>query len=102
MEKYNSLIDLMLKKELIHYKRMKELFYELDTVGGKLISFPIITFLVTISHYCFASMHFLFETYCYLFDKNQFEKNMLSSHKKINKIILLKINNLKQKQYVKL
>lgn len=87
METGKSLIGLMLKKEKVHWHRMNGLFYEMDDLGSKIISYPIIVILVSFFHYCFASMHFLFETYMFLFKKNQFLKNMEASHKKVNKAI---------------
>lgn len=73
----------MLEKEKIHWRRLKNLFKAIDSISGKLVSWPIIVVLVSIAHYCFAAMHFLFETYLYLFNRDQFELNMVSLSKRL-------------------
>lgn len=85
MEK--SLIYLMLKKEIVHYKRMIALFSEMKEFGAKFIAFPIIFCIITFLHYCFASMHFLFEATMYVFQKTKFKQNMELMHKKTDKIL---------------
>lgn len=76
--KYSKLIKVMLNKEALHYKRLGKCFHNIDTWSGKLIAWPLICIIVTFSHYCFAIMHFGFETFLYLFKRDQFNKNMVS------------------------
>lgn len=73
---YINLIKIMLKKETIHYKRMCQLFKMVEGFGGKCIAFPLMFIIITFFHYCFALMHFLFETFMYLCNRNQFERNV--------------------------
>jgi len=83
MENSKTLMKLMYKKENVHYKRMIDLFHEMNDFGEKFISYPIIVILVSFFHYCFAIMHFLFELYLSIFNKIQFKQNMEVSHKKV-------------------
>lgn len=73
---YIKFIKIMLKKEVVHYKRMYQLFKMVEGFGGKCIAFPLMFILITFFHYCFAFMHFSFETFMYLCNRNQFEQNI--------------------------
>lgn len=73
---YTQLLKIMLKKEKVHYKRMIELFKEIDGIGGKCIAFPLMLTLITFFHYCFAFMHCGFETFLYICNRNQFDCNI--------------------------
>lgn len=73
---YIVLIRLMINKEKTHYLRLFSLFSQCDGFVGKLIAYPIIFMLITFFHYCFAAMHFMFETYMFFFNKEQFILNM--------------------------
>jgi hypothetical protein len=75
------------KKEKVHYTRMYDLFEEMDDIGSKFISYPILVILVSFFHYCFASMHFLFEVYMFIFNNSRFSQNMKISHKKVDKTL---------------
>jgi len=86
-----SLLTLMFKKEKLYFKKLRLLFREMDDFGSKYISYPIIVILVTFFHYCFATMHFLFELYLSFSNRTQFEQNMKMSHVRVDK----KMSNLK-------
>ena len=90
-----TLLWLMYQKDLIHWKRMFDLFKEMDDLGSKYISYPIIVCIISAFHYMFAGMHLLFETYTWITNKKQFSKNMASlTEKLINKnLIKLKYGN---------
>lgn len=76
-----KLASVMIRKELLHYKRLIRCFHNIDSWSGKLITWPLICITVTVAHYCFAIMHFSFETFLYLFNRDQFNKNMISLSK---------------------
>ncbi len=71
-----TLFKMMLIKEGKHWKLMKQLFSEMDDIGSKLISYPIIVVLVSFFHYLFSFAHFLFETVLFIFNKKQFQYNL--------------------------
>lgn len=72
-----TLIGVFLKKEKIHWRKMKQMFSKFKTTASKIVAFPIITLLVSIGHYCFAIMHFLFEVFLWVFLKDQFKLNLI-------------------------
>lgn len=74
--KYIELFKVMLNKEKKYYLRMFSLFNKVEGIGGKLIAYPICFILITFFHYCFALMHFLFESYLFLFNNKQFAVNV--------------------------
>jgi len=63
-------------KEKIHWKRMKELFNEMEGIGGKTISYIILVSLISIFHYLFSLMHIFFECYLFLFNNNRYKSNL--------------------------
>lgn len=73
---YRTLLEVMVNKEILHYKRMKEMYHSSSNVLWKLIMFPILFVLVTFFHYLFELVHFLFETFQYIFDRKQFVINI--------------------------
>ena len=75
---YTQLLKIMLKKEKIHYKRLFGMFEHCKGFGGKAIIFPLVFIMVTIAHYCFASMHFIFETFLYFKNREQFNLNIIN------------------------
>jgi hypothetical protein len=76
-----KLISILTKKEQMHWSRMIRLKKEMIGIGGTLITYPIIVFILSISHYAFAGMHTGFEIYMYLFNRKQFELNMVNIEK---------------------
>lgn len=87
-----TLLWLMWKKDLIHWKRMRELYKEMDDLGSRFISYPIIFLIISVFHYMFAGMHFMFETYTWITNKTQFRKNMKNLTEKLVKENLIKLN----------
>lgn len=73
---YTELLKIMLNKEKLYYNRMFSLFNKVNGIGGKLLAYPICFLFITVFHYCFALMHFLFESYLYLFNHEQFVCNI--------------------------
>lgn len=74
--KYTKLLEILWNKEKIHYKRLKKCFNNMNNWSGKLIAWPLVCIIVTFFHYCFALMHFLFESFMFFYNKKQFEENM--------------------------
>ncbi len=73
-----KLFKVLYKKELIYWNRINLLFHDMEDIGSKIISYPIMVILLSIIHYCFIGMHFLFELFLYIFNRKQFNKNMNS------------------------
>ena len=82
-----TLIELLFKKEIIHWLRMKVLFGEMEGIGAKLIAFPIIVSIITGFHYCFAGMHSLFEITMFFANRTQFRNNMKNLSVKSDKLL---------------
>ena len=78
-----TLINLMWRKEKIHWHRMMLLFKKMDTIGAKIISYPIIVALVSIGHYAFMLMHTSFELVLYCTNKYHFKNNLITINNKI-------------------
>ena len=78
-----TLIEIVLKKEVVHWKRMWQMFSIMEGVAGKLISYPIIVGLITVFHFAFAGMHLLFEIFMYIFFNEQFKQNIVNINQKL-------------------
>lgn len=74
MKKYN-LIQLFGLKEGVFWKRTFTMHKKFNWVG-KLSMFPIALFLISLAHYAFAVMHFLFECFLFIVHKGQFQINL--------------------------
>jgi len=82
---YSRLLRILLIKESIHYKRLYKCLGDIHTVAGKIVSWPIICLVITFFHYCFATMHLLFETFLFLFKREQFNVNVVNLEKKLKR-----------------
>ena len=85
MKKRITLLEIVLKKEVVHWKRMWQMFSIMEGLAGKLISYPIIVALITVFHFAFAGMHLLFEIFMFFFFRDQFKQNIVNIN---NKLIL--------------
>jgi hypothetical protein len=75
-----TFIEVVLKKEKIHWKRMRNLMKELNRLAkviGPIIGILIIFPIVIITHYAFMLMHSSFELYLYLFNRPGFYANLV-------------------------
>ncbi len=81
----NTMLYIFYKKELAHWSMMKELFREMEGVGGILVAYPIFVIIISICHYAFAVMHGLFELFLYFFNKEQFKTNL---ERMLNKVLV--------------
>jgi hypothetical protein len=66
--------DVVIKKEGIHWKRMKTLMSEFKGIGK--IFGLIIALILIIVHYAYMAMHSSFEFYLYLFNRPKFRGNL--------------------------
>ena len=78
----------MLKKEKVHYLQMKMLFGEMTDYGSKFVSYPIMVIIISFFHYCFALMHFLFESFLFITNKNQFKLNLININTSTDKQLI--------------
>ena len=78
----NNLIICFLHKEGIYWRRMWNMKKKKN---ANWIKWGISTFFVTLFHYAYALMHFLFECFLYVFNRKQFTQNL----DKLNHQILL-------------
>jgi hypothetical protein len=69
-----SLLKVFARKEEIFWRRNKNFFLQMKN-SDKFSAFLVIL-IVSIAHYCFASMHFFFEVFLWLFSKEQFQRNL--------------------------
>lgn len=79
----NSLINITFNKEIIHWKRMRQLFNEMSGIGGKFIAYPLLVVIISLCHYAFVLMHSAFEIFLFFFNKEQFKKNMSNINQEI-------------------
>lgn len=68
----HNLIRIFGLKEVKFWKRTWSMRKKLSWIG-----FGIALIFITISHYAFALMHFLFECFLFLFMRSQFKANMV-------------------------
>jgi len=73
-KKYN-LIQIFGLKEGIFWKRTWTMHTKFNWIG-KLSMFPIALLLISLAHYAFALMHFLFESFLFMVHKGQFQINL--------------------------
>ena len=80
---YSTLIRILWKKEKVHWSRLGGMWKNTSSFLDKVLIYPLVCIGITFFHYCFATMHFLFETFMYFFNRKRFERNMkLESNKK--------------------
>jgi len=82
-----NIFKVFFKKEKIHWKRMIKLFRELTGIGERIISFPILVVLISIFHYAFALMHFLFESVMFFSNKEQYKHNIAVIDRNLIKVM---------------
>jgi len=62
---------------------MNKLYEAMVGVGGKIVTYPITVFLLSVAHYAFAGMHTSFELFMYVFHRKKFEMNMIEIEKQL-------------------
>lgn len=71
-----NLAEILWKKELIHWKRLGEMFNKFNGWVSKLTFGLIVAFLIIIAHYVFALMHTLYEMFLWVFFRKTFRANL--------------------------
>lgn len=71
-----NLITILWKKEIVHWKRIRQMFKKFNSIASKITFGLIIAILVTIGHYAFAIMHTLYELFLYIFARKAFKANL--------------------------
>ena len=71
-----NLAKILWKKELIHWKRLREMFTKFNGWIMKLTFGVIVAVLICIAHYCFAAMHTLYEIFLWVFFRKAFKANL--------------------------
>lgn len=81
---YWKLIEITFLKERVFYKRLGRVFGENNNAIYKILVAPIISSILVVSHYCFAGMHFLFESFLYIFNRGQYERNIVKLQRSLS------------------
>jgi hypothetical protein len=71
-----TLVNILWKKELVHWKRLKQMFTRFNSFMSKITFGFIVAILITIAHYCFAIMHTLYEIFLWIFVRDIFKENL--------------------------
>lgn len=71
-----NLFIILWKKELIHWKRLSEMFTKFNNWISKLTFGIIVATLITLAHYAFAIMHTLYEMFLWVFFRKAFKRNL--------------------------
>jgi len=71
-----TLFTILWKKELIHWRRMKQMFKKFNGWLSKLTFGLIVAILVTLGHYGFAIMHTLYEMFLFVVANKTFKSNL--------------------------
>jgi hypothetical protein len=71
-----TLATILYKKEMIHWKRVKQMFSKFPSWISKFTFGLIVVILVTIFHYAFALMHTLYEMVLFVFARDLFKANL--------------------------
>lgn len=71
-----TLLSILWKKEIIHWKRIGQLLKKFNGLAYKLTFGLIVALLVSIFHYCFAFMHTLYELFLFIFARQAFKANL--------------------------
>lgn len=71
-----TLLQILWKKEKIHWKRIKQIFGKFNGWFNKLFFGLIVVIFVTIFHWLFAIMHTLYEIFLFIFIHDAFKSNL--------------------------
>jgi hypothetical protein len=71
-----TLLQILLKKEKIHWTRIKQMFSKFDGWASKLTFGVIVAALLIIVHYAMTLMHTLYEIALFVFARDMFRANM--------------------------
>ncbi|MFA5207079.1 MAG: hypothetical protein WC428_00115 [Candidatus Paceibacterota bacterium] len=71
-----TLLQIFLKKEKIHWNRIKQLFGKFNGWASKLTFGVIVASLLIIVHYAMTFMHLLYEVGLFIFARDMFRANL--------------------------
>jgi hypothetical protein len=71
-----TLLQILWKKEKIHWNRIKQLFGKFNGWAYKLTFGLLVAILVSLGHYAFALMHTLYECVLFIFARQAFKANL--------------------------
>jgi hypothetical protein len=71
-----NLISILWKKEIVHWKRVKQMFGKINGWVFKVTLGVLVVLLVTLAHYAFALMHTLYEMFLFIFARQAFKANL--------------------------
>lgn len=74
--RYIDLGKLVGRSEVRHWKRMRSMISAINGIPAKIISGGILVVLISFSHWIFMCIHVCFETWLYLTNRKQFDKNI--------------------------
>ncbi len=80
-----TLVSLFWIKEKEFWKERVCLMLREMPIGTRFSIGIIFTLILILSHYAFSSMHFLFESCIWIFNRKQFKKNLNKLYKKYEK-----------------
>lgn len=78
-----TLLQIFLTKEKVYWNRMLEMRKKKKL---NIFMWIIITFIISILHYCFAFMHTMLDMYLLIFNKTKFKNNLLKEAVKLKLI----------------
>jgi hypothetical protein len=71
-----NLVQILWKKEKIHWNRLGQMFKKFNGWISKLTFGLIVAILIIIAHYAFALMHALYEIFLWVFFRKAFRANL--------------------------
>jgi hypothetical protein len=69
-------VEVLWKKEGVHWKRMRTMLTKDFKGGGKILGL-FVALIISIAHYAFAGMHTLYETALFFFNRKAFRANLM-------------------------
>lgn len=81
-----TLFKILKKKEVIHWKRIVNVYKMLNGYGNKIIMGTLISISLTLWHYGVALMHTLYECTLFIVNNEAFKENLLRQSIKHNVI----------------
>ena len=71
-----TLIEVLWKKEVVHWKRMRTMLAK-DFKGAAKVLGVIVALIISVVHYAFAGMHTLYEIFLFVFNRKAFRTNLM-------------------------
>jgi hypothetical protein len=71
-----TLLEILWKKEKIHWKRIKQAFSKFNGWTNKLTFGVIVAISLILTHYAMTFMHTLYEIFLFIFARDMFKSNL--------------------------